>query len=223
MKRSDLTEAQRHALGAVVRNLFEGAVLEIVPVDGSAEKYLCFRMGGEELPELPLLDDVLEALQSGLYLSGESYQAGGPEQGKLPVARRWLGMGSLDEVLMTLESFGNLDRLLEAHQLQMGFRATQNVPRDRGVVRLDVSDFGEYARGQWNAEVSLALRKLGASQEGVKKMMADYKDQFDNLWTDTATPEFAAKSVESVAAADVGPGDDPCECYESRPGHRCRH
>lgn len=193
---------QRRALACVARDLYEGAVLEIVPVDGSAEKYLCFRLAGEEMPEMPMLSDTLQANQSGLYISGEMYQTGTPKPGNVPRERTWMGIGSLDDVLITLASFGDLERLLQAHQVQMGFRATQQVPRNRGVVRLDICDFGEFARSQWDVQVHGALRKMGCTADGAKEMMVGCKAHFDELWLEGACANSAAKRAEEKAAGE---------------------
>lgn len=123
VERSSLNEAQRRALTNMVSALFDGAMISVRVQDGGV-KYLCFRMGGEALPVIPD-GESLEASQNSLFLSGEVFHGG-----KLS-HRTWLGMGQLDELLITLESLGDVRELLTAFQHTASIRAALGVSRDK--------------------------------------------------------------------------------------------
>lgn len=104
MERKDLTDSERRALSLMVSKLFDGAVLQIPVADGVV-KQLCFRMAGEKLPDQPL-GESLKASENSLFISGEVFSGG-----KL-LKRTWLGMGPLDEVLVTLKHLGGTKKIL---------------------------------------------------------------------------------------------------------------
>jgi hypothetical protein len=122
MSRKNLSDGERRALTLLVAKLFDGVVVSI-PVDVGITKQLCFRMAGEELPELPE-GESLAASENSLFVSGEVFSGG-----KL-LKRTWLGMGPLDEVLITLDSLGGSRRILKAFLHEASVRRALGVKED---------------------------------------------------------------------------------------------
>jgi hypothetical protein len=127
MDRKDLNETERRALTKLVAALFDGAVI-VLPDSKAGVKFLCFRMDGELLPEVPL-GRPARAADNSLFISGESYVAGRVD------SRTWLGTGPLDEILVTLNAFGGdvrqmLDRFLHESAVRKALGVKDDKPYD---------------------------------------------------------------------------------------------
>lgn len=124
MDRKDLNETERRALTKLVSALFEGAVIAL-PDSKAGVKFLCFRMDGELLPEVPL-GRPARAADNSLFISGESYVAGRVD------SRTWLGTGPLDEILVTLNAFGgDVRQMLNRFLHESATRAAMGVKIDK--------------------------------------------------------------------------------------------
>lgn len=127
MERKDLNDTERRALSKLVGKLFDGAVI-VLPDSKAGVKFLCFRMAGEVLPDVAL-GRPAKARETGLFISGESYVAGRVD------SRTWLGTGSLDEILITLQAFGGdvrqmLNRFLHEASVRAALGVDDSVEYD---------------------------------------------------------------------------------------------
>lgn len=105
IQRSELSKDERRGLDVMVARLFEGVTLSFRD-QRAGSKFLCFRMAGEELPDVPRSEQAFEASESGLFITGETYKAGEVR------TRTWLGIGPLEEILVRLEDLGDPRKLL---------------------------------------------------------------------------------------------------------------
>ena len=138
MKRSDLSELDRTRLAKLVGALYQGQSLMIPATRGEHHPtYITFRLAGEELPDLPLSDPELSfsATDNAIFISAATY-VGVPGHGNTPIDYRWMGSGQLDEILITLQRFGDVPDFLEAWSAQSAFRAGMNVPVERGFLEV---------------------------------------------------------------------------------------
>ncbi|MDO9099707.1 MAG: hypothetical protein Q7V53_03035 [Caldisericota bacterium] len=119
MKRADLTPQGRTNLGACIGRLFAGDDFAL-KIDGSV-RYLCYRAGEELLPRIPKDRQSAGAMDSGLFLSGDSF-ASIDDLGGEPLERRWLFAGSIDELHIVLDCQGvDVEGALQAMATQASF------------------------------------------------------------------------------------------------------
>lgn len=123
MERTELNGSERRALSKLVGKLFDGAVIAL-PREADEEKFVCFRMKGEEIPVVPL-GEPGKASDTGLFMSGESYIGGRVS------TRLWLYVGALDEVLRVLEHFGDVRQLLARFQFESSARKALGTKEDK--------------------------------------------------------------------------------------------
>lgn len=136
MKRKDLSQAHKDALSAMVAALFSGAVLEFKH-DASHSQHLCYCMRGEEMPDVPSLETeyIFEATQSGLFITDYSFQAGMERANR---DQPWLHIGSLDEIVETIQSIGDAKKCLDSFATNYANISATNVPLHSCIIDIDV-------------------------------------------------------------------------------------
>lgn len=161
ISRTKLSHSQRRALSNIVTALFDGVTLCVSRQGECANaKYLCFRMAAEALPRVPGLKESLEAAETGLYMTGDITRNGAL------TGRTWLGTGPLDEILVTLDQFGDAGPTLE--QINDSLRGQADM-----LERVNIESFGDMSVVMVSLEGPLQQTIAMSDQEFEAYMFGD--------------------------------------------------